>query len=372
MVILLFHPLIPGQIMHRAIFLCALLLGCIASWQSIVAEVAAVDSARTHFQELWTHLRSDIRSADVRFRVYYGVTPNTICTDGQLAELIDKYELAESISRIPEFLAAFAGTTSKLVAPVRIHQQDGDRTRQEFENSIYIEDSDYFFIRKDNNRQISAYFRGGSTIGIPRLNHIRKIPGVDFEPQEITRTGGAALLKTESIVSVRGVEMPVRSEYLCDWDSGIPKQIQYSIQGRLASELRVLNLADSAGDVIFPQCVLDITYDREQATPQVKGMNVYVVEDAQFNRPIPSDAFVMSKPVGVEVLDRRFPDSLVPLGVSKQEISDIRKILPATTDSMPKIRLPDWSMRRRLFFFLNGVVLLVISVWLWRRALRTN
>ncbi len=47
-------------------------------------------------------------------------------------------------------------------------------------------------IRKNVNRQITAYFRGGSTIGIPRLEHIRKIPKSDYTPQQITRNGKTA------------------------------------------------------------------------------------------------------------------------------------------------------------------------------------
>lgn len=72
------------------------------------------------------------------------------------------------------------------------------------------------------------------------------------------------------------------------------------------------------------------------------------------------------------VLDYRIPDSVKDLGVESEEVDDIRKILPVTSQPLPAIVAGEWTMRRRLFFFLNGVVLFGFSVWLWKRAVRTN
>ncbi len=82
---------------------------------------------------------------------------------------------------------------------------------------------------------------------------------------------------------------------------------------------------------------------------------MYVVDDAQFNVQVSDDLFVMSKPVGMTVLDYRIPDSVKDLGVESEEVDDIRKILPVTSQALPAIVAGEWTMRRRLFFFLNAL-----------------
>lgn len=357
--------------MRRAIIGLFILLGATDPGSQVVSQDETTSVTASHFPPLWERLRSDIQTAEVQFRVYYSLKPAVPCDDQRLNELIDQYELANSADRVEEFLKVFSGK-EKLTAPTRLHRLDGDRTRQEFGESIYIEDSDYFMIRKNVNRQIAAYFRGGSTIGIPRLEHIRKIPKSDYTPQQITRNGTTATLSSRSSLNVRGQEHPVETEYVCDWDSGIPIQLRRRVDGQLVSETRVFHLTECAGDVTFPQCALDVVYVAGQATPQVQQLTLYAVDEARFNIGVADDLFVMSKPVGMTVLDYRFPDAVQDLGVAQQEVADIRKILPATTRSMPTVIAPDWSMRHRLFLFANGLVMFGLSVWLWRRAIRTS
>lgn len=357
--------------MLRAVLLLIFLLGASRSGALVFSQSETDPPTSAHFRPLWDHLRSDIQSAEVHFRVYYAVKPAGPCDDQRLRELIDQYELAESASRVEEFLKEFSGS-AKLTAPERVHHQNGDRTRQEFGKSIYIEDSDYFMIRKDANRQIAAYYRGGSTIGIPRLEHIRRVPNSDYEPQRITRTGVTATLSSQSVLNVRGQEFPVEAEYECDLDSGIPIRFRRRIDGRLHSETHVFNLTEYAGDVTFPECALEVNYVPGQVTPQVQQLTLYVVDEAHFNVGVPDNLFVMSKPVGMTVLDYRFPNSVRDLGVMQQEVADIRKILPATSPAMPALVAPEWSMRRRLIFLASGILMFGLSIWLWRRATRTS
>lgn len=357
--------------MCRAVVYMIFLLGASGSGNFIFSQGDPDPPIFAHFQTLWEHLRSDIQSADVRCRVYYSVKPNPQCDEKRLHELIDQYELAKSTSRVEEFLQDFSGTP-KLTAPSRIHHQDGDRTRQEFGQSIYIEDSDYFMIRKDANRQIAAYFRGGTTIGIPRLEHIRKIPKSDYVPQRVCRTGTTATLTSDSILSRRGKELPLQTEFVCDWDSGGPIHFRRLVQGQLFAENHLFNLTEYVGDVTFPQCAMEVSYAHGQSTPQVQQLTVYVVDDARFNGEVSDDLFVMSKPVGTTVLDHRFPDSVKDLGVEMQEVDDIRKILPVTSQPVPAIVSSEWTMRRRIIFFLNGVVLFGFSIWFWKRAVHTS
>ena len=347
------------------------LLGAVGSGKSLFSQSDPDPPTVAHFQSLWGNLRSDIQSAEVRFRVYYSVKPKSQCDEQRINELIDQYELNKSTSRVEEFLKDFSGS-DKLTAPTRIHHQDDDRTRQEFGQSIYIEDADYFMIRKDANRQIAAYFRGGATIGIPRLEQIRKIPKSDYTPQSILKSGTIATLTSDSTLSIRGEELPVHTEYMCDWDSGIPVHFRRLVRGSLFSENRLFNLTEYVGDVTFPQCAMEVSYTQGPGIPLVQQLTLYVVDDAQFNVQVSDDLFVMSKPVGMTVLDYRIPDSVKDLGVESEEVDDIRKILPVTSQALPAIVAGEWTMRRRLFFFLNGVVLFGFSVWLWKRAVRTK
>jgi hypothetical protein len=360
-----------GPIVLRAVLSLTFLLGTSCSGGLVFAQSEADPPTFAHFRPLWDHLRSDIQSAEVHFRVYYSVKPAGPCDDQRLHELIDQYELANSASRVEEFLKEFSGA-AKLTAPDRVHRQNGDRTRQEFGQSIYIEDSDYFMIRKDANRQIAAYYRGGSTIGIPRLEHIRRLPNTDYEPQRITRTGVTATLSSQSVLNVRGQEFPVEAEYECDWDSGIPIRFRRRVDGRLLSETHLFNLTEYTGNVTFPECAMKVNYVPGQVTPQVQQLTLYVVDEARFNVGVPDNLFVMSKPVGMTVLDYRFPGSAQDLGVTQQEVADIRKVLPATSRAMSAFVAPEWSMRRRLFFLANGILMIGLSIWLWRRAIRTS
>lgn len=357
--------------MCRALVYMMFLLGAAGSGKSAFSQSDPNPPILVHFQPLWENLRSDIQSAEVRFRVYYSVKPELPCDEKRLQVLADRYELARSTSRVEAFLEDLSGS-STVAVPTRVHHEDGDRTCQEFGQSTYIEDADYFMIRKDANRQIAVYFRGGSTIGIPRLEHMRKIPRSGYVPQQIIRSGATATLSSESTLSMRGQVLPVLTEYVCDWNSGIPIQLRRSVQGRLFSENRLFNLTEYAGDVTFPQCSMEVNFDHGHGTPHVQQLTLYVIDEARFNGKVSDDFFVMSKPAGMTVLDYRFPDSVKDLGVESEAVEDIRLILPAMSQPLPAIVAGEWTMRRRMFFFLNGVVLFGFSIWLWKRTVRTN
>jgi hypothetical protein len=358
---------------QRAVLLSVLLIGVLFSERRVWGENnRAQDDYLSHLRSTWDVRRSEIHSAVIRFRTYFGVKPAKACNDKDLQDLIDRYQLTTSIDRLSEFLSELSGPTAKLVAPVRVHQQDGERTRQEFGGSLYIEDLDYFLVRHQKNRQIAAHFRGGSTVGIPRLDQIRRIPSKKVQPESVVSSAEGLRFVTKTQLLNQDRDTQVLTEYLCEEQSGLPTRIRHFLDDHLYSDFMQLNIATVDGEVPFPNCSLDISYDQTQVDPIVQEVTVYVVEDASFNRSIPDSTFVMSKPLGTEVFDRRFSSAEVALGVADQDVSDVRSILPTGPSAALAITVPAMSMRRRLFFFVNGVALLGLSAWLWRRAFRTN
>lgn len=344
---------------------------------AVVATSAAADEASSQVQDStivvsrivsqWEARHHEIDAADLRYRVYRSVSPAQPLSPEQLDQLIEQYGLRASPRRIPEFLAAVGGERYQVKFDERRLCFDGINSRFESGSNIKVQDPDYMYTQNLPNKTIHVEWAGISSAPIPPINWFRDIPPYKNQPQNYLKvrsaTGSAIHLYYDSTFDYQGQTLQTHCDYECDPDSGIPLRKQNYVEGHVSETNYQLSLVESTG-VHFPTCMMRVIHNRVEPKGSVREIDLTEIVDMRINEGLSRDLFLMPKPQGFEVIDKR--GDTTTLGVSDAEAKNVRDLLGpvAVINNLPK-PIP-WQ--RRAFFIVNGLSLICLGIWLWRRV----
>lgn len=340
------------------------LWACSLARAAVATDTAVVDQMRS----LWKIRKAEIVTVDLQYRVHRQAVPRQgTLSAGQLEELIDQFGLRASPARSIEFLTAIAGNNYQPNLSDRRLWIDGDKSRYEYGKTIKIHDSDYLLNKNQQLNTIHVEWKGLGTAPIPPINWLRSIPrveGTGLVPGVVTES--TTELISDSWLVLKGRKVPCRIEFLCDTASGVPIRRRNIIDGELTETQYQLALTYSTDGVVFPSCLVSVRSVGKPTDATVTSVDVTELLDATFNRPIPAETFVMPKPKGIEVLDRRDSPSSRPVGVTSLEVGDVRSLIGPSAVVGPPSPAPSWP--RRAFFLINGFLFIALGIWLWRRV----
>lgn len=356
----------------RAILCVVVMLGAVgspagaeepASLQPLSVEEAKVELDR--LQELWKARRDEIHSCDIRYRVYYLLPVSPPLTIEQFEQRLDEFGLRTSPERVNEFLAAISpGFQPK--KDTRRLVRDGLLARYEVGDDIKIHDADCQLEYIKANKTITVSYTNGNTAPIPPIGWLREIPPtlkVSAQDVSMGKSASVTRLKYDTQVVSRGKTLPVSRDFFFDATSGVPIRRRYFVETKPTESMYQLALVNTQEGVVFPSCSFRVMHDAERSG-MIDRVTFTELVDAQFNRSIASETFALPKTRGVAVFDTRIGDKMLDL--TDNETSDTRLLIhePVIIEFQPT-PIP-WQ--RRAFFIVNGLILIGLGVWLWRRV----
>lgn len=357
------HRAILNVVVTLAVLACPVAADESASPQLLSGPEAAAELAR--LQDLWQARRSEIHSCDIRYRVYYSLPVNPPLTIEQFEQRLDEYGLRTSPARSNEFVLAIC-PSFKPRQDTRRLVREGHQGRYEVGNDVKVHDGELQRDYSKFNKSITIRYQGRSNTPVPPIDWLREIP-----PALKLKSENATLIKSATTVELkynfrlftkRGT-LPSRNEFLFDATSGVTLHRHYLTESQPTESLYQLALVTGPDGVVFPTCSYRVMYDPVR-TGLIDRVNFTEIVDAQFNRPIPLGTFSLPEPPGVAVFDKRKDDKILDLTNEDTENTRIFIFEPVTEELQPT-PIP-WQFRA--FFIVNGLILIGLGVWLWRRV----
>lgn len=357
------HRAILNVMVTLAVFCCSASAEETASSQPLSAAEAAKELAR--LQELWQARRTEIHSCDIRYRVYYSLPVTPPLTPQQFEQRLDEYGLRTSPARSNEFLRSLCPGFTPTVSTRRL-VREGVQGRYEVASDIKVHDGELQLDYSKFNKTITVRYQGQSNTPVPPIDWLREIPpALKLKPEgySLSKSATTVELSFDTQLFTKRGALPSRNEFRFDASNGVTLQRHYLTESKPTESLYQIALVTGPDGVVFPSCTYRLEYDPEQLG-MIHRMNFTEIVDAQFNRPIPQGTFALPKPHGVAVFDHRKDDKM--LDVTDVETKDTRLLLIDPVTQVLKPTPIPWQ--RRAFFIVNGIVLIGLGIWLWRRV----
>lgn len=331
----------------------------------------AATEAVEHLGPLWESMKSDVVSCEVRFRKYFRVKPVAPLTRDQLGEVFQRHDLGEHPERVPDFLREVAGSKANVEVPERHLYIQGQHRKHQMGLLTHVHDDNFSFIHDGDNKQVHVYERGRCPSGTPGLELFRppmQPQEGDARPDRVDREGN--LVRLTTMTPPQGPLGEIRTTSTIDWSTGVVLQRLRELDGEVVQEVNYTRLTTHAGGITFPHCVLTARY----AKGFLQTMDLALLDDARFNETIPESTFVASKPEGWDVLDFREQANGTGIPAPRSPVDDVRTLIPSfALNPLGQVPTPEsekrpMSLPKRVLLVLNGLALMALGVWMWKRA----
>ena len=257
---------------------------------------------------LWKSQRQEIATAHVRYRFGMVADPARLTPN----ELDDVLNSVGSASR-PEDL-------KKLNQILYPHLQQPDRAWLEKESyfegeknreacvgrdgSYQVFDGSAKSIYSGQNLQIQVFTAGASTEYMEQLTDLRLVPNPDAAiPYRVVGRSPEALQ-----LEVGTVHDPLSGLQTVDPATGtLMKDVTRGQGGRVLKQKTQQGFVTYPGGILFPTVAVEATFGPEERLATIRAS---VVEEAEFNAPLPINIFSAGVPEGVNVFDKRKQDEV--------------------------------------------------------------
>ena len=331
----------------------------------------SVSDAMDHLEPLWDSMRSDVVSCEVKFRIWYGLTPPTPVTWDQFRVILQRYGLGEHLESVPDFLREVAGPDAPLEALQRNLWEQGQHRRHDLGLFTHIHDDLFSFVRDGGNRQIHLYEKGRVPHSTPDLDLFRSPPNsrvAGYLPQQAERVGDLVRLISQSPPTPQRGHLQTTNTF--DWATGVPVRRLQQLESQVLQEIDYSGLTTLAGGITLPRCFVMARY----TNGIVNSIDVGLLDDVRLNEPIPEQTFVVSKPRLWQVLDFRGSAGGTSLAVLDDEVGDLRTLISETSPFQTAMSTDQENQRaplslpKRVLLVVNGLALVSLGIWMWKRA----
>ena len=310
----------------------------------------------------WTQ-KSPKLSVDDFFRELEGVS---LVADETLTQrLVEKF-CPESLGGTEEQNLK----TLKAIGDWRTYRQQGGERRCLSEVFEHVVSDDLHLLVDHPNRGVRAYRRGDCKYFYETMDWFRFLPNDALLADSTISLVEPDLYRLEFYgPAPAGATKTAASWMLLGRDDGLPRELQMvsPLKGEVLRMERFQDLTLYPGEVLCPAVRVKI----HVAQGSVTTVRMTVIQRAQFNQPLEEDAFVLSTPANWSWFDWQLERHAG--GQWKQPVTDAARffrertvaIAPAEGGVSGSGPVRSW---RSLLLVLNGVILVVIGIALWRRS----
>lgn len=281
--------------------------------------------------------------------------------------VLNEQDVTQGPASIAELFRKLSVKTPPVPAPRRLRQQDrqerytqGAKTTLKDETVSLLSDSGTRVIRVlDRGRELEGYY----DLGYFRVPSKTRAAGL--KPLSVSRHEDRVTITTEVIGGNGGT---IQTKLDVDWASGVAIHRQALREGSVFREVIYSGLTAFPGSITVPRVVTTLYYTEGH----LKTMDLAVITSAQFNTPFPAGTFQISKPEKWAVLDFRGQAEGTRFEFPTQAVDDIRSLIPSQPldplRASPIQMVEQTSPWRRLLLALNGLVLIGVAIWFWKRS----
>lgn len=321
---------------------------------------------------MWAGYRSEIATADIRYRYsFISCTAANLTADGFLEQLQD-VDLRQSDQLLTDLIARFSPELIEAHRrpenPFPLWEEKTLLLRGAEQRSTglwhdHLIQGELHLLADLENRHVKAYARGNCPYGHEPLTWFREIPDDSvLRPPAIVIDHGELL----DIHYTASVDQP-GSRLTISADDGLPRR--WDFVPSEAEEVTLIRIhADQTlfpGDVWMPGVKLEAGF----AAGKLSSLRMSVITSAEFNQEIPDERFVMRAAAGTGWLDGRSSEKNG--GTWEKALPDVAAFfsvhqgLPAAAFGGGTTSGFRW---RSLFLVLNGLLLMVAGLILWKKA----
>jgi len=321
---------------------------------------------------LWQAQRSEIATAEIRFRCFNSSFESPQNTPEHISALLARHDLVAQPDELEAFLEVLTGRTFEGRKPWddMILAVSGGRRRVDGRFCQFATDGDLEAVFTPVNHQLDLQPVGKSTIHHYDLPDLRWIPpeGVSAAEWQFLRADDG-----DAVFNVPPLPDGPAFEVLTSLDAAsgiVTHSLTRHPDGSPAMEFYQSGLDLHASGVLFPRLRVDVTY----ANGSAYTVRVMLVHQATFNEPISDAAFVMTAAAGTRVVDYRVPEK--DIWIASEEIADalavpVRVTTPAGPAAAGIVRPARTDKWWWLFsgIHLAGATAAVALLWHRRRSM---
>ncbi len=226
---------------------------------------------------------------------------------------------------------------------------------------------DVHLVFDHGNKHVKCFNPGQSMLMTEDLNSFRLNP--DPRMFEGVTLHKAADYETSHLIEVHfnsTPENPATVGSINPDDGFLRRQIVATSPGEPFKELYFEQYTTFPGGVLLPLLKVEIDY-RDKI---LKSIQFTIIKNAVLNGEIADSEFVRSMKKGDSWFDKR--ENTLDSGMFRQDVSDVCEFFRARKNSpgveiAEEVKAPESNLTSWIFFA-NGLILLVIGVFLWRRT----
>lgn len=330
---------------------------------------------------VWEGYRSDIATAEIDY-VFLMFTlkdrkltcdefleefrsTSLVPDEGLARRLVERFCPEKLTGSLPE-----DEVTLSAIEDGRIYRQQGNERRCVSEIFEHVITGDIHLLADRPNRGVKAYRRGACHYWYENLDWFRTIPNETLVDNSTISKADSDLWRLEYYGPASESEKKHASWLVLDRNDGLPRQWRL-ISPKDGATLRMEvfeEMTHYPGDVLLPA----VHVRANVSNGHVENVRLTVIREARFNIALEDDAFQLSVPANWSWYDLQVEPKAG--GSWSEPVADVAAFfrgrtgseVPMTPSSDPRgIATPGW---RPLLLILNGAILIVIGVAIWRRT----
>lgn len=252
---------------------------------------------------LWEAQRSEIATAEIRFRCFNSSLQNPLNSPERIAELLREHNLAEHPERLEPFLLALIGHPPAVVPPWQNMSIVASGRHRRFEDAwcTFVTNGDVEAVLTPRNRQLDLLPVGKSPV------HYYGLADIRWTPPPTVSAGAWEFVRLEGddvVFQVPPVPggTPFQVESSVDTGSGIvTHSLTRQPDGAPAVETYQRGLQVHSSGIVFPHLRMDVQY----AAGSARSARVILVDGLRLNESMADSTFRLSVSGGTAVIDYR-------------------------------------------------------------------
>lgn len=334
--------------------------GTLAEELASDASVIPADQSEPAFTRLlatWEAQRTEVVTADVDYWLYSQI-PNGEWTREEFADLISRFDFVANPESLREFVPLIMGRPAFRDPPWGKGRivVDGLKKRDRMAPFDNVQDGEYEYLGDADNLQLLIFELDRSSRYIRGIESLRWVPPTYINPRGFD-------IVTLNNDECRFVNRKDGSQLTVDPTNGMARHwLSYASPGELMLEVWQQGFASYDDGILLPQVQIEARYRNNRVT----GFHVFIIRKAALNLPIAAEEFQVSANRLLKIFDyRNGVGTMVRL---EAPTNNLRAQLPAVVSPPVPVDIHPAGRQVPWLFILNGLVLLIAGVLLWRSS----
>lgn len=308
-------------------------------------------------KDIWKSQKTEIATAHIRYRLFqWGASGLAPLNPEQVSKIIKSVDLAARPDDLAIIVNKLLQKPHSSPTPWGVHDFYFEGTKSKDAGrgdggEVHVQNDNVKVEHDPVNGQAQMFAAGGSRRHMRGMSEFRVVPNSELKYDIVATNGNTLTLRTVggSGGSRLAVDIPTGS---------LISSASY-INQKIISQVFHGSFLTYPGGITFPSLSATVTYGPDQV---LYAISLSWVEDATFNRDLPSDTFAVPIPEKTNVFDARSPEHVKTFPLAGPS-DDVVKLVNSRQQSQQA------ATNNRLWWIIGNIALFVmlIGILMWRR-----